>query len=308
MGHVYGSLYRSYFNFEEFSKRKRLYIFTPIATIFIGTALVWFDPTVRTLLILTAWIAVWHFVRQQVGFALLYGSRDQPHSKAESRVSRWFDKAIVWSVTGFPLLYWWTRQSSMNFSWFIENEFPELPPELFPGLWNVFWIIVTVYVCYQLFGNVFLKKRVNPLKYLYILGTAFIWFNGIVWHDSLLVFGLGNVLLHGLNYHGIVFLSTKNKMATDGYPTWKWMKILIGKGFLAMSAVLFAFAYAEEFLWNELVWKEHAWLYGSFLTPWADRLPALAFAVIVGFLTMPQLTHYILDGFVWKKDADTGIK
>jgi len=138
VGHVYGSLYRSYFNLEEFSKRKILYIFVPIATVFLAAVLVWYDPTVRTLLVLLAWIAAWHFIRQQVGFALLYGSRDQSHSKDEARVSRGFDKVIVWSVTGFPLLYWMTRQSTMNFSWFIENEFPNLPPEIFPSLWNIF--------------------------------------------------------------------------------------------------------------------------------------------------------------------------
>jgi hypothetical protein len=308
IGHVYGSLYRSYFNLEEFKKRRSLYILVPIFATLIGATLVWFDPTVRTLLVLLAWIAVWHFIRQQVGFTLLYGSRDQYISKAEAHVSRRFDILIIWSVTGFPLLYWWTRQSSMNFSWFVENEFPHLPPEIFPSLWNIFWIIITLYCCYQLFVNIFLKKWVNPWKYWYILGTAFIWFNGIVWHNSPLIFGLGNVMLHGLNYYGIVYLSTKNKSDNKDYPTWKWMKYLIGKGFLTMSVILFAFAYVEEFFWNELVWKEHVWLYGSFLSHYVEHVPAFTFAIMVGFLAMPQLTHYILDGFIWKKDSGTGIR
>ncbi len=156
--------------------------------------------------------------------------------------------------------------------------------------------------------HIFLKKRVNPLKYCYILGTAFIWFNGIVWHNSLLVFGLGNIMLHGLNYHGIVYLSTRNKLSQKMYPTWNWMKNLFSKGFLPMISILLILAYVEEFFWNELVWKEHVWLYGNFLYEFAERLPTFVFALMVGILTMPQFTHYILDGFVWKKDSDTGIK
>ena len=100
----------------------------------------------------------------------------------------------------------------------------------------------------------------------------------------------------------------KNKIAAGEYPTWKWMKLLASKGFLALSALLLIFAYIEEFFWNELIWKEHTWLYGSFFSTWSDQLPTIGFAVIVGLLTMPQLTHYILDGFVWKKDTHTGIR
>jgi hypothetical protein len=57
---------------------------------------------------------------------------------------------------------------------------------------------------------------------------------------------------------------------------------------------LFSIAFSEEFFWEVLVWKEHV----SFLD---FEISSFLTMIIVPLLAMPQLTHYLLDGFIWKR-------
>jgi hypothetical protein len=56
--------------------------------------------------------------------------------------------------------------------------------------------------------------------------------------------------------------------------------------------ILLLIAFSEEYLWEILVWKEQFSLdLGSF-SNWQF--------LVVPLLTVPQFTHYLLDGFIWK--------
>jgi len=60
------------------------------------------------------------------------------------------------------------------------------------------------------------------------------------------------------------------------------------------------FAYLEEGLWDGLVWREHASIFGIFsVLPTVSRRELLA--VLIPLLSLPQATHYVLDGFIWKR-------
>ena len=60
---------------------------------------------------------------------------------------------------------------------------------------------------------------------------------------------------------------------------------------------LWAFAYVEELFWNRGVWHERNWMFGANWdwTAWKVYL--------VPLLAVPQLTHYVLDGFIWRRNA-----
>lgn len=63
---------------------------------------------------------------------------------------------------------------------------------------------------------------------------------------------------------------------------------------------LWAVAFAEELLWDRAVWHERPWLFGDGWDtgggPWR--------AIVVAVLSVPQITHYLLDGFVWRRRAN----
>jgi hypothetical protein len=56
-----------------------------------------------------------------------------------------------------------------------------------------------------------------------------------------------------------------------------------------------------------MVWRERGEIFGLFAA-----LPQLmskeALAIIVPLLSLPQTTHYVLDGFIWKREHTAGRK
>jgi len=62
----------------------------------------------------------------------------------------------------------------------------------------------------------------------------------------------------------------------------------------ATSAEIVAFI--EELLWDRAVWHDRSWLFGE---PW--NAGSAMKLVIVPLLALPQLTHYLLDGFIWQR-------
>jgi hypothetical protein len=64
--------------------------------------------------------------------------------------------------------------------------------------------------------------------------------------------------------------------------------------------VVWVLAFAEELLWDRLVWHDRDWLFGA---GWRARDWRW---IAVPLLALPQLTHYLLDGLVWRRRANPG--
>lgn len=124
-----------------------------------------------------ALIAAYHFVKQQIGVTLLYARRDVSHSPLLASKLKTLDKMIVWIATGAPLAYWISHSKELDLIWFVEGEFDVLSP-LFQKL-DLFILLsilaVFVYIFAQFYAIRLGRYRPNPLKYLYIMMTAFIW-------------------------------------------------------------------------------------------------------------------------------------
>ena len=58
-------------------------------------------------------------------------------------------------------------------------------------------------------------------------------------------------------------------------------------------------ALLEEGLWDIAVFRDHPAFFGVF---YDDQVaPHSALTWLVPLLSLPQLTHYVLDGIIWKK-------
>ena len=64
------------------------------------------------------------------------------------------------------------------------------------------------------------------------------------------------------------------------------------KGVFIFVAILLIIAFSEEFLWEILVWNEQFSITNYDFSNWRFLL--------VPLLTVPQFTHYLLDGFICK--------
>jgi len=53
--------------------------------------------------------------------------------------------------------------------------------------------------------------------------------------------------------------------------------------------------------WDRGVWQDRSWLFGS---PWQIGDLKL---VLVPLLALPQLVHYVLDGFIWRRKSNPSL-
>ena len=91
-----------------------------------------------------AYAAVFHFVRQQFGFVMLYRHRCGERSLADRRL----DKMAIYSTMLYPLAFWHAT-SDRRFEWFVEGDFLSLPAWMSPvALW-IYSAILLVFLVRQ---------------------------------------------------------------------------------------------------------------------------------------------------------------
>jgi hypothetical protein len=282
VAHVWSTSFRVYFDKEELNRRLGLYLIVPLFGYAVGVAL--YSEGELTFWRALAIVAVFHFVRQQYGWVALY--RRKLNERA--RWTWWIDAAAIYLATIYPLAFWMTSLPR-NFQWFVENDFFQLPALVDDVLFPIYVLALVAYFgksVYLYFKNEFL----NPGKDIIIATTAVCWYIGIVFFNSDYAFTVTNVIIHGVPYFALIWFYAKARRSSTGrlYRTF-------ASNWIVFLATLWAFAYVEELLWNRGVWHERNWIFGGNWdwTEWKVYL--------VPLLAVPQLTHYILDGFIWRR-------
>src|SRR5215831_6993580 len=278
VAHVYATAFRVYLDREELARRKKLYLLVPLVGLVAGIALYSQGEIVfwRAL----AYLAVFHFIRQQYGWVALYRAR----AGERDRFGHWVDAGAVYLATIYPLMYWHAHLPR-QFSWFLENDFVQTAGAagLERFLQPIYWLALVAYVVRSAY-RWFVKDEINPGKDIVVVTTAVCWYTGIVAFNSDYAFTVTNVIIHGVPYLALVYWYARSQK-----------KKLSPVSFLA---TLWVIAYIEEMLWDRGVWHDRAWFFGS---GW--NLDSLR-VVIVPLLAVPQLTHYVLDGFIWRRKSN----
>lgn len=301
VAHVYATLFRTYLDRKAFKQNGTILLTIPLACWVVGCLLYCMDALFfwRAL----AYLAVFHFIRQQYGFMALYARKDP----ASYRKFHWLDSACIYAATLYPIIYWHTHLPR-NFNWFVSGDFAESLPAAFSEIALLAYLVVgTLYIAKEL---ILLKTSgfLNIPKNLIVFGTALSWWVGIVALNSDIAFTMTNVITHGIPYMALIWLYRQSTIrdleAADASmhekPT---NSALITRTALtyvpAFVFLLWALAYLEEGLWDGFVWREHL----SFFLPFAG-LPAIndvsILAILIPLLSLPQSTHYVLDGFIWR--------
>ncbi len=299
VSHVYSTLFRTYFNENEFSENKVILTLIPIGVWIFGVVLYSISGMVFWRFL--AYVAVFHFVRQQYGFMRLYSRFDE-----QARRERRLDGVMIYSATLYPLLFWHTS-SSRNFHWFVDGDFFYGIPPMISVVWGWFYFLVAA--SYILNEAIRLRKgfSFNIPKNLVIAGTALSWYIGIVQFNGDMIFTITNVVSHGIPYMALVWLyGERQKDKVDAplvagrlpyraFFSWYSLPLYVG--------LLLLFGYLEEGLWAGLVWRERLEAFSFFSSlPMITAKDTLTW--VVPLLTLPQATHYVLDGFIWKlKDS-----
>ena len=290
VAHVYASLYRTYWDPEELARRRTQYILTPLVCLTIGVVLHSLGSLVFWRVL--AYVAVFHFVRQQFGFVMLYRHRCGERSPVDRRL----DKMAIYATMLYPLAFWHAT-ADRRFEWFVEGDFLSLPLWISPlALW-VYSAIMLVFFARQV--QIYRQRgTVNWGKVGIVASTACVWYTGIVLLNSDFAFTLTNVVAHGVPYMALVWIYGRRKWSDEG--SWRH-RIHHPAAAGIFVGLLLLLAYFEEGLWDLFVWQEHAVAFGQLALPFAtsDALGHL----VVPLLTVPQATHYVLDAWIWRFDG-----
>lgn len=293
VAHVWATLYRTYLDGAELRRRPLLYAGAPLAAYLFGLALA--SISFAAFWTGLAYLAVFHFVRQQYGWVALYNRRDP----ATRPIDRGVDTVAIYAATVFPLL-WWHVHLPRAFSWFLPGDFFEglVPPGLVDLLWPVYVGALVLFAARQLQRRL-AGEALRTGKIVVVTTTALCWGIGIVATNTDWAFTVTNVLIHGVPYFGIVWVACKKSAAS--YPRGSLLHFIFRGGrVLPFYGILVLIAYAEELGWDRLFWHS---THGLFFGP-AVRPPELLAALLLPLLALPQVTHYLLDGFIWKTGAE----
>ena len=133
VGHVWSTIYRTYLDPAELRRRPFLYIAAPVGVYLAGVAL--YSVSSMTFWTVLAYAAVFHFVRQQYGWVVLYNRR----ARDDAPVDRWIDTAVIYACTVFPIV-WWHAHLPRGFEWFLTGDFIVglVPPSVLTLGWLIY--------------------------------------------------------------------------------------------------------------------------------------------------------------------------
>src|SRR5579859_1868584 len=145
VAHVYSTLYRTYLDPVSFRRYRVPLLLIPLLGFIGGTLLYWWDGLLFWRVL--AYLAVFHFIRQQYGFMRIYSRQELAPSTAPSAAAahpspvprpspsanrtpprpspswaRRIDTLTIYYATLYPLLYWHLGEPR-HFNWFVDDDF-----------------------------------------------------------------------------------------------------------------------------------------------------------------------------------------
>ena len=281
VAHVWTTIFRTYLDADELKRRRLLYIALPVCAYAIGVALYQVSALAfwRTL----AYLAVFHFIRQQVGWVAIYRAR----AGEREPFDKWIDDAVIYAATGWPLLYWHAHLPR-EFAWMLPGDFMALPA--------LSWWVVPAGVLYALIAFTYVWRAAgraaqgkgNPGKDLVVATTAIIWSVGIVLTNQDFVFTVTNVTVHAIPYFALLWFYARERGHERPHSV---VARNARVGIPAFLAVALGLAFFEEFLWERLVWHDRPGWFGGAPRE-APLVSDRVLAFLVPALALPQAVHY----------------
>ncbi len=289
VAHVWSTAFVVYLDPAEWKRRPAVYAGVPIAAFAVGVALYAVGEGVfwRTI----AYLAVFHFVRQQYGWVMMYRARNGERD----RFGRWLDGATIYIATIYPLA-WWHAHLPRGFSWMRDGDFVAgLPASLAYATGIAYVALLAAYVV-RAIAQLVRREPVSWGKHLVVATTVACWYVGIIATNSDYAFTITNVFVHGIPYMALVYVyaraASRQPESRHGMSARMLSRT---RGLVVFLASLWLVAYFEEMIWDRAIWHDRSWLFGSGIDVGGAAM------VIAPLLAVPQLTHYVLDGFLWRR-------
>jgi len=302
--HHFSTWFRTYGIAEDWQRFKQRLVIGPLvifAVVFAGLQI----APITLLLVIILWDSQ-HSIMQQHGFGRIY---DFKAGSGSPRTPR-FDLALHWILFGNMFL---------NAPLFVTMWLRELyrlnllvPVSAVRFIQLASWTVTVVYLGVYLVHVVVSMQRgypVNPIKYLFIAASYFLWYTA-AWHTaSIMVFGIAHRLMHGLQYDVMVLHYVKRKTRDTAASSRFWLMRQLRAGNLLLF-VIAGLLYALCFQLATLAPLDEI---GFGLFHFSDQYQAIpehgieAMPSWLGYhmfaealISTVAVMHYYFDSFIWK--------
>ena len=301
--HHFASWLRTFGFADEFHRWRFKLILGPIVIFsLVCLGLQWSPLTIAMLVML------WdhqHSLMQQYGFSRIYDFKAGTGSPSTAR----FDYLFTWIVYGnmFLVSPYWTEIWALElYQWKVP-----LNATIIQTVHTVSWTVTLVFL-FTYVGHIAWSisngHRVNPMKYLFLGASYFMWYF-IAWYSSsALLYMVAHRIMHGLQYDVIVYSYIHRKAAkTDGVRKIMSLlarpqNILLLLAFAALYTVVFALLIGHNLTDFGLGLIHYDLPYDSLrelgIYNYVDASGYQLFAVTL--INAVGLVHYYYDSFIWK--------
>jgi hypothetical protein len=272
---------RVYGSPQELGRHRVRLILGPILLIGFAYALTMWAPFALLLVIL-----LWdhqHSIMQQYGFSRVYDFKAETGAPSTPKFDFYFNwiffvnmlvVAPLWTIYWVRLLHEWHVPIST---------------EAVLQIQQISWSVTIAYGAVYLGHMAWCIRRgypLNPLKYLFLLSSYFLWYYTSFATTYLLIFFLAHRIMHGIQYIVMVYFYNRNHVERSGGDS-RLLDYLGKPGHVAAFVIVCAL-YALIF---DLLTKieTRGFSFGS-------DIDLVGYSMISSF----ALTHYYFDSFIWK--------
>ena len=145
VAHVWSTFWRVYADPQELRRRPVLYAALPATAYALGVLAYTAGPLVFWRIL--AYVAVFHFVRQQYGWVALYRRKNGENGEPGAAWERRLDMATIYGATVAPLVFWHANMPR-RFHWFLDGDFVAglLPREAGVAALGLFGLVFLAWV------------------------------------------------------------------------------------------------------------------------------------------------------------------
>jgi len=296
VSHVWSTIFRTYLNKNDRLNHKKSIRFVPLILLPILFVLAVYSTHLFWAIL--AYIAVYHFMKQQYGFLALFSFKNQ---EKHSSLKKSFDKWVIYTGMIYPVIYW-HFDKERSFNWFIQHDFIPLfklidDIQFFSYLNVVYFLLLAVWIISETIAAK--NGKFATGKVLWVTSTYLNWYLGIIFFNSDYIFSVTNVVAHGVPYLVLIIKYKIGEEEIEQGSKLKFFDIILNT--FSVLMLVFFIAFFEEYFWDMLVNLERTEIFETISPYWIniENSPVLI-ALCTAILTLPQVTHYVLDGFIWK--------
>lgn len=291
VAHVWATGYLTYFDRTAVASRRTLLMAIPAVTFAVSLLLHHHSNVLFWTAV--AYVAIGHFIKQQIGFVMLYKGLAKRRGGLDDRL----DKAAVWMGALGPLALWHATPG-VAFEWFGADEtFAIRLTETQAQLIVVGMLATQVAWAGRQLWLLANGRAPTVPKVVWVVASWCSWWLGLRVATNFIVATAFINLFHGIPYTALVWWRVSRAPTERAAFIRRWAT---RSKWVSFYILLVALALVEESLWEAFVWRAYLPELGLAV----ESVGAIATSAWVALLSLPQITHYVLDGVLWRMTPD----